>query len=180
MLTIFCLFRCMTSTLTIMSVEQDLVKGKDTLMPLVDFQEKKRTGSRQLKISPSGVVQYLSHTCYKLLTTLESDLFAILIQVILVGHCRWCLCSAFNTKVTAWYSCCCGKHYNRFKLFLLQNNNYISWVILGIIFRLVVFILACFLKFSMILEILAPWTIWLIAYFRCSESTLSRTCIMLK
>ncbi|VAH46806.1 unnamed protein product [Triticum turgidum subsp. durum] len=34
---------------------QDLVKGKDTLMPLVDFQEKKRTGWRQLKISSSGV-----------------------------------------------------------------------------------------------------------------------------
>jgi hypothetical protein len=42
--------------LTIMSAEQDLVKGKDTLMPLVDFQEKKHTGWRQLKISSSGVV----------------------------------------------------------------------------------------------------------------------------
>jgi hypothetical protein len=39
-----------------MSVEQDLVKGKDTMMPLVDFQEKKHTGWRQLKIPSSGVV----------------------------------------------------------------------------------------------------------------------------
>jgi hypothetical protein len=39
-----------------MSAEQDLVKGKDTMMPLVDFQEKKRTGWRQLKIPSSGVV----------------------------------------------------------------------------------------------------------------------------
>jgi hypothetical protein len=70
-----------------MSAEQDLVKGKDTLMPLVDFQEKKRTGWRQLKISPSGVVKYLRNTCYEHLATLESDIFASLIQHILVGDC---------------------------------------------------------------------------------------------
>jgi hypothetical protein len=47
-----------------MSAEQDLVKGKDTMMPLVDFQEKKRTGWRQLKIPSSGVVRCLSNICY--------------------------------------------------------------------------------------------------------------------
>ncbi|BAS84457.1 Os07g0236200, partial [Oryza sativa Japonica Group] len=65
----------------------DLVKGKDTLMPLVDFQEKKCTGWRQLKILPSGVVKYLRNTCYEHLATLESDIFASLIQHILVGDC---------------------------------------------------------------------------------------------
>jgi hypothetical protein len=52
------------SALTVMSIEQDLVKGKDTMVPLVDFQEKKRTGWRELRISSSGVVQYISNTCF--------------------------------------------------------------------------------------------------------------------
>ena len=52
----FCLFWCTTSTFTVMSTEQDLVKGKDTMVPVIDFQEKKRTGWRQLKIPSSGVV----------------------------------------------------------------------------------------------------------------------------
>ena len=47
-------------------------------------------------------------------------------------------------------------------------------------FRLVAFILACSLKFSMILEILAHWIIWSTAYFHCLGSTLSQTCIMHK
>jgi type IV secretory pathway VirJ component len=76
---------------------QDLVKGKDTMVPLVDFQEKKRTGWRQLKISSSGVVQYLSNACYTIIKS--SPILHLLIQVILLGDCRWCVCSAFNTKI---------------------------------------------------------------------------------
>ena len=64
-----------TSTLTVMSTEQDLVKGNDTMVPLVDFQEKKRTGWRQLKISSSGVVQYLSNACYTAITTYQFYIF---------------------------------------------------------------------------------------------------------
>lgn len=70
------------SALTVMYIEQDLVKGKDTMVPLVDFQEKKRTGWRQLRISSSGVVQYLSNTCY----TSTKSLTCLLIQVLL-GNC---------------------------------------------------------------------------------------------
>jgi uncharacterized sporulation protein YeaH/YhbH (DUF444 family) len=51
-------------TLTVMSAEQDLVKRKDTMMPLVDFQEKKHTGWRKLKIPSSRVVRCLSNMCY--------------------------------------------------------------------------------------------------------------------
>jgi len=100
----------LTSTLIVMSTEQDLVKGKDTMVPLVDFQEKKRTGWRQLKISSSGVVQYLSDACYTTIKTLP--ILCLLIQVILPGDCRWCVCSAFNTKIIARYPGCCGKHDN--------------------------------------------------------------------
>uniref|UniRef100_A0A0E0P6Q8 CYTH domain-containing protein n=1 Tax=Oryza rufipogon TaxID=4529 RepID=A0A0E0P6Q8_ORYRU len=79
---------CITSILTIMSAEQDLVKGKDTLMPLVDFQEKKRTGWRQLKISPSGVV--IVDGAYALHSTLRSLLD---IRVAVVGGVHFSLLS---------------------------------------------------------------------------------------
>uniref|UniRef100_A0A0D9W348 CYTH domain-containing protein n=1 Tax=Leersia perrieri TaxID=77586 RepID=A0A0D9W348_9ORYZ len=67
---------------------QDLVKGKDTLMPLVDFQEKKRTGWRQLKISPSGVV--IVDGAYALHSTLRSLLD---IRVAVVGGVHFSLLS---------------------------------------------------------------------------------------
>jgi uridine kinase len=62
---------------------QDLVKGKDTLMPLVDFQEKKRTGWRQLKISPSGVV--IVDGAYALHSTLRSllDIRVAVVKIII-------------------------------------------------------------------------------------------------
>ena len=167
-----------------MSTEQDLVKGKDTMVPLVDFQEKKRTGWRQLKISSSGVVQYLSDACYTTIKTLP--ILCLLIQVILLGDCRWCVCSAFNTKIIARYPGCCGKHDNSslsasyFVKTYWQNSNLTCSVTLQMSFRLVAFILACSLKFSMILEILAHWIIWSTAYFHCLGSTLSQTCIMHK
>ncbi|EMS65636.1 Uridine-cytidine kinase C [Triticum urartu] len=80
--------RCMTSILTIMFAEQELVKGKDTLMPLVDFQEKKRTGWRQLKISSSGVV--IVDGAYALHSTLRSLLD---IRVAVVGGVHFSLLS---------------------------------------------------------------------------------------
>ncbi|BAH92562.1 Os04g0280250 [Oryza sativa Japonica Group] len=67
---------------------KDLVKGKDTLMPLVDFQEKKRTGWRQLKISPSGVV--IVDGAYALHSTLRSLLD---IRVAVVGGVHFSLLS---------------------------------------------------------------------------------------
>lgn len=67
---------------------QDLVKGKDTLMPLVDFQEKKRTGFRQLKISSSGVV--IVDGAYALHSTLRSLLD---IRVAVVGGVHFSLLS---------------------------------------------------------------------------------------
>ncbi|XP_025880552.2 uncharacterized protein [Oryza sativa Japonica Group] len=66
---------------------QDLVKGKDTLMPLVDFQEKKRTGWRQLKISPSGVV--IVDGAYALHSTLRS-LLDIRVAVIRIDNSFVC------------------------------------------------------------------------------------------
>jgi hypothetical protein len=72
-------------SLMVMFTEQDLVKGKDTMVPIVGFQEKKRTGWRQLKISSSGVVQYLSNTCYTNINSLPN--ICLLIQVILLGDC---------------------------------------------------------------------------------------------
>ncbi|KAM0865239.1 hypothetical protein ACQ4PT_043412 [Festuca glaucescens] len=67
---------------------QDLVKGKDTLMPLVDFQEKKHTGWRQLKISSSGVV--IVDGAYALHSTLRSLLD---IRVAVVGGVHFSLLS---------------------------------------------------------------------------------------
>ncbi|XP_040379023.1 uncharacterized protein LOC102716587 isoform X1 [Oryza brachyantha] len=67
---------------------QDLVKGKDTLMPLIDFQEKIRTGWRQLKISPSGVV--IVDGAYALHSTLRSLLD---IRVAVVGGVHFSLLS---------------------------------------------------------------------------------------
>lgn len=47
---------------------QDLMKGKDTEMPLFDFQEKRRIGMKRLKISSSGIVSLILPTlgfgCY--------------------------------------------------------------------------------------------------------------------
>lgn len=37
------------------------MKGKSTMVPLVDFQEKKRIGWKELQISPSGVVRISMH-----------------------------------------------------------------------------------------------------------------------
>ncbi|KAL6650497.1 hypothetical protein ACP70R_001907 [Stipagrostis hirtigluma subsp. patula] len=67
---------------------QDLVKGKDTMMPVVDFQEKKRTGWRQLKISSSGVV--IVDGAYALHSTLRSLLD---IRVAVVGGVHFSLLS---------------------------------------------------------------------------------------
>ncbi|RLM74296.1 uncharacterized protein C2845_PM15G03290 [Panicum miliaceum] len=67
---------------------QDLVKGKDTMVPLVDFQEKKRTGWRQLKISSSGVV--IVDGAYALHSTLRSLLD---IRVAVVGGIHFSLLS---------------------------------------------------------------------------------------
>ncbi|WVZ84685.1 hypothetical protein U9M48_031686 [Paspalum notatum var. saurae] len=59
---------------------QDLVKGKDTMMPLVDFQEKRHAGWRQVKASSSGVV--IVDGAYALHSTLRSLLD---IRVAVVG-----------------------------------------------------------------------------------------------
>ncbi|KAJ1256416.1 hypothetical protein BS78_K028900 [Paspalum vaginatum] len=67
---------------------QDLVKGKDTMMPLVDFQEKKHTGWRQLKVSSSGVV--IVDGAYALHSTLRSLLD---IRVAVVGGVHFSLLS---------------------------------------------------------------------------------------
>ncbi|KAG2565108.1 hypothetical protein PVAP13_7NG046090 [Panicum virgatum] len=67
---------------------QDLVKGNDTMVPLVDFQEKKRTGWRQLKISSSGVV--IVDGAYALHSTLRSLLD---IRVAVVGGVHFSLLS---------------------------------------------------------------------------------------
>ncbi|KAL6851474.1 hypothetical protein ACP4OV_020407 [Aristida adscensionis] len=67
---------------------QDLVKGKNTMMPLVDFQEKKRTGWRELKISSSGVV--IVDGAYALHSMLRSLLD---IRVAVVGGVHFSLLS---------------------------------------------------------------------------------------
>ncbi|TVU13392.1 hypothetical protein EJB05_40445 [Eragrostis curvula] len=67
---------------------QDLIKGKDTMMPVVDFQEKKRTGWRQLKIPSSGVV--IVDGAYALRSTLRSLLD---IRVAVVGGVHFSLLS---------------------------------------------------------------------------------------
>ncbi|XP_021318438.1 uncharacterized protein LOC8086455 isoform X2 [Sorghum bicolor] len=67
---------------------QDLVKGKDTMVPLVDFQEKKHTGWRQLRISSSGVV--IVDGAYALHSTLRSLLD---IRVAVVGGVHFSLLS---------------------------------------------------------------------------------------
>ncbi|KQJ82027.1 uncharacterized protein LOC100840996 isoform X1 [Brachypodium distachyon] len=73
---------------------QDLVKGKDTLMPLVDFQEKKRTGWRQLKISSFGVV--IVDGAYALHSTLRSLLD---IRVAVVGGVHFSLLSKVQRDI---------------------------------------------------------------------------------
>ncbi|KAJ1256420.1 hypothetical protein BS78_K028900 [Paspalum vaginatum] len=70
------------------NLQQDLVKGKDTMMPLVDFQEKKHTGWRQLKVSSSGVV--IVDGAYALHSTLRSLLD---IRVAVVGGVHFSLLS---------------------------------------------------------------------------------------
>ncbi|XP_072990922.1 uncharacterized protein [Typha latifolia] len=67
---------------------QDLLKGKDTMMPLLDFQQKKRTGWKQLKISSSGVV--IVDGAYALHSTLRSLLD---IRVAVVGGVHFSLLS---------------------------------------------------------------------------------------
>lgn len=41
-------------------LKQDLTKGKDTSIPVFDFQEKRRVGSKEIKSASSGVVS-LNH-----------------------------------------------------------------------------------------------------------------------
>lgn len=67
---------------------QDLVKGKDTMVPLFDFQEKKHTRWRQLKVSSSGVV--IVDGAYALHSTLRSLLD---IRVAVVGGVHFSLLS---------------------------------------------------------------------------------------
>ncbi|KAG1358698.1 hypothetical protein COCNU_08G001440 [Cocos nucifera] len=67
---------------------QDLVNGKETLMPLFDFQEKRRSGSKLLKISLSGVV--IVDGAYALHSTLRSLLD---IRVAVVGGVHFSLLS---------------------------------------------------------------------------------------
>ncbi|XP_073100418.1 uncharacterized protein [Elaeis guineensis] len=66
----------------------DLVNGKETLMPLFDFQEKRRSGSKLLKISLSGVV--IVDGAYALHSTLRSLLD---IRVAVVGGVHFSLLS---------------------------------------------------------------------------------------
>ncbi|XP_020111084.1 uridine-cytidine kinase C-like [Ananas comosus] len=73
---------------------QDLVKGKDTLMPLLDFQEKKCTGWKQLKISSSGVV--IVDGAYALHSTLRSLLD---IRVAVVGGVHFSLLSKVRQDI---------------------------------------------------------------------------------
>ncbi|KAJ1700022.1 hypothetical protein LUZ63_008534 [Rhynchospora breviuscula] len=67
---------------------QDLVKGKSTMVPLVDFQEKKRIGWKELQISPSGVL--IVDGAYALHSTLRSLLD---IRVAVVGGVHFSLLS---------------------------------------------------------------------------------------
>ncbi|KAH0468263.1 hypothetical protein IEQ34_003296 [Dendrobium chrysotoxum] len=67
---------------------EDLVNGKDTLVPLFDFQEKKRVGLKPVKISPSGVV--IVDGAYALHSTLRSLLD---IRVAVVGGVHFSLLS---------------------------------------------------------------------------------------
>lgn len=67
---------------------QDLVKGKDTLMPLFDFQEKRRIGAKPVKVSSSGVV--IVDGAYALHSTLRSLLD---IRVAVVGGVHFSLLS---------------------------------------------------------------------------------------
>nr|CAD1824798.1 unnamed protein product [Ananas comosus var. bracteatus] len=76
------------------NLQQDLVKGKDTLMPLLDFQEKKRTGWKQLKISSSGVV--IVDGAYALHSTLRSLLD---IRVAVVGGVHFSLLSKVRQDI---------------------------------------------------------------------------------
>lgn len=67
---------------------QDLAKGKDTQMPLFDFQEKKRVGAKQVKVSSAGVV--IVDGAYALHSTLRSLLD---IRVAVVGGVHFSLLS---------------------------------------------------------------------------------------
>ncbi|URD93153.1 Phosphoribulokinase / Uridine kinase family [Musa troglodytarum] len=67
---------------------QDLMKGKDTEMPLFDFQEKRRIGMKHLKISSSGIV--IVDGAYALHSTLRSLLD---IRVAVVGGVHFSLLS---------------------------------------------------------------------------------------
>lgn len=67
---------------------QDLMKGKDTLIPLFDFQEKRHIGVKPVKVSPSGVV--IVDGAYALHSTLRSLLD---IRVAVVGGLHFSLLS---------------------------------------------------------------------------------------
>ncbi|KAK8959882.1 hypothetical protein KSP40_PGU021585 [Platanthera guangdongensis] len=62
---------------------EDLVNGKDTLVPLFDFQEKKRVGLKAVKITSSGVV--IIDGAYALHSTLRS-LLDIRVAVIRINN----------------------------------------------------------------------------------------------
>ncbi|PKA64603.1 Uridine kinase-like protein 3 [Apostasia shenzhenica] len=73
---------------------QGLVKGKETLVPLFDFQEKRRVGRKLIKVSSSGVV--IVDGAYALHSTLRSLLD---IRVAVVGGVHFSLLSKVRRDI---------------------------------------------------------------------------------
>lgn len=140
-----------------------MTKGKDTLIPKFDYQQKKRVGYKAIKSASSGVVRYVNCCFGGVLCFIFLFLFIQLVS----GNSWWHICIACKTAVFTGHSSCCGKLFFSFLNIamtlspslcyqLLRSFKIIQSIYFWLI-RLVVFILACFLKFATTLEILVRW-----------------------
>lgn len=148
-------------------LEQDLINGQDTSIPVFDFQDKRRVGSRVIKSTSFEVVSM------PIIPFLQYSPTGILTFSFIVGYSWWYLCSACKTTIFARYSSRSGK-FSFFPFLLFES---LVLVQIGLVYvsskkhsiyklsmlyvceiRLVGFILVFFLKFSTILESLVPWT----------------------
>lgn len=172
-----------------------MVNGRDTLIPIFDFQGRRQVGSNTIKSISSGVVGRLVATLLLNLYISSLNCFSFSwLQIIVDGtyalHAR--LRSLLDIRVavvTIIYSVSNYRiehiHLPVQNLFLYDNvysshNTYFyefnflyAWRN-----RLVVFILVCFPKFNMILVSLVRWITSSTAFFLSSLSILSQTSIM--
>lgn len=87
---------------------------------MFDFQHKRCVGSKTIKSASSGVVCFYNSGVDMLLGTVAVGSFVL--QLIVLGDCRWYLCSTCEVAVFARYSgCCCNFFFKNCTTHLIRS-----------------------------------------------------------